>query len=99
MVAQRRQPILTDEPIRRALREAIVYVRERYLFDIDAWVLLPDHLHAIWTLPESDADFSTRWRLFKTRVNKVCDQRCVYSVFLTARRTAKKFGTLWRYCC
>ena len=39
----------------------------RYPFRIDAFVVLPDHLHAIWTLPEGDADFSTRWRLIKTR--------------------------------
>jgi putative transposase len=30
-------------------------------------VLLPDHLHAVWTLPEGDADFSVRWKLIKTR--------------------------------
>lgn len=38
-------------------------------FRIDAIVVLPDHLrlHCIWTLPPDDADFSTRWRLIKTR--------------------------------
>jgi putative transposase len=39
----------------------------RYPFHIDALVVLPDHLHAVWTLPPDDADFSTRWRLIKTR--------------------------------
>jgi putative transposase len=34
-------------------------------FYIDAFVVLPDHLHAIWTLPEGDADFATRWMLIK----------------------------------
>ncbi len=28
-------------------------------------VVLPDHLHAIWTLPKNDKDFSTRWMLIK----------------------------------
>jgi putative transposase len=32
---------------------------------VDAVVVLPDHLHCIWRLPEADADFSTRWRLVK----------------------------------
>jgi len=41
-------------------------VPQLYPFDIGAWVVLPDHLHCIWTLPEGDADFSTRWRLIKT---------------------------------
>lgn len=33
---------------------------------VEAIVLLPDHLHRVWSLPEGDADFSTRWRLIKT---------------------------------
>jgi len=37
-----------------------------YPFDLDAIVVLPDHLHCIWILPEDDSDFSTRWRLIKS---------------------------------
>jgi putative transposase len=44
-------------------------------FDIAAIVVLPDHLHAIWTLPPDDADFSTRWRLIKTRFAKSLPRR------------------------
>ena len=39
-------------------------------FAIGAIVILPDHLHAIWKLPSGDCDFSTRWRLIKTRFVK-----------------------------
>lgn len=49
------------------LREAVHGVRLTRPFTIDAWVVLPDHLHAMWTLPVNDDDFSTRWRLIKTR--------------------------------
>jgi putative transposase len=52
------------------LREAFRTVRDARRFDIDAIVILPDHLHAILTLPEGDADFSTRWRLIKTIFTK-----------------------------
>ncbi|CCD83915.1 conserved protein of unknown function; putative transposase domain [Bradyrhizobium sp. ORS 285] len=48
-------------------RSAIAATRERYPFKIDAFVVMPDHLHAVWTLPPDDADFSTRWRLIKNR--------------------------------
>ncbi|MCW5699448.1 MAG: transposase [Rhodospirillales bacterium] len=48
------------------LREAVRHVRNARPFMIDAWVVLPEHLHAVWTLPEGDDDFSTRWRLIKT---------------------------------
>ncbi|MDD9731922.1 transposase [Mameliella sp. AT18] len=41
-------------------------------FLTEAVVVLPDHLHAIWTLPPGDADFSTRWRLIKTRFSLAC---------------------------
>ena len=48
------------------LREEKKRVRKRYPFRIDAWVVLPEHLHCVWTLPSGDADFSTRWRLIKS---------------------------------
>ncbi|MGY6216916.1 REP-associated tyrosine transposase [Methylolobus aquaticus] len=47
-------------------RETVRRVRTRYPFRINAWVVLPDHLHCVWTLPSDDADFSTRWRLIKS---------------------------------
>jgi putative transposase len=42
-------------------------------FSLDAMVVLPDHLHCIWTLPPEDSDFATRWRLIKTWFTKHCD--------------------------
>lgn len=60
VVTERRQPILTGPAVRLALREAIVSVRQTLPLKIDGWVPLPDHLHAIWALPEGDADFSSR---------------------------------------
>jgi len=48
------------------LRAAFRQVRARHPFMIEAAVILPDHLHAIWTLPDGDADFATRWRLIKS---------------------------------
>ncbi len=70
LVTQHRKPWLIEEPARNALRKAIEHVRCRRPFEIDAWVLLPEHLHCIWTLPEGDADFATRWRLIKHYVSR-----------------------------
>ena len=50
-----------------ALREAVKCVKRRWPFRIDAVVVLPDHLHTIWTLPEGDTDFSKRWRAMHPR--------------------------------
>src|SRR6202049_652732 len=58
-----------------ALRCAFAATRKNYPFDIAAIVVLPDHLHAVWTLPPDDADFSTRWRLIKTRLAKALPHR------------------------
>jgi putative transposase len=49
------------------LRAAYAEVAALHPFSTDAIVVLPDHLHAVWTLPEGDADFSTRWKKIKTR--------------------------------
>jgi putative transposase len=52
------------------LRQAFRYVRRHHPFAIDAIVILPDNLHAIWTLPEDDADFAMRWRLIKSEFSR-----------------------------
>ncbi|WP_221064727.1 REP-associated tyrosine transposase [Methylomagnum ishizawai] len=48
------------------LRATVKNVRNHHPFQINAWVVLPEHLHCIWTLPPGDSDFSTRWRLIKS---------------------------------
>lgn len=48
------------------LRQTVKKVRANHPFHIDAWVVLPDHIHCILTLPSNDADFSNRWRLIKS---------------------------------
>ena len=67
-IAQRGQDLLCREV--ETLREAVNQTRAARPFEIEAWVVLPDHLHAIWTLPKGDADFSTRWGAIKARFSK-----------------------------
>lgn len=57
--------MLTDQIER--LRVAVRQTMAERPFRIDAWVVLPDHLHAIWTLPEGDAEYSVRWGAIKAR--------------------------------
>ena len=47
------------------LRAVICEVKAKHPFHIDAMVILPDHLHAVWTLPTVDGDYPTRWMLIK----------------------------------
>jgi putative transposase len=67
-LADRSQTLLTDHIA--SLRSAFEYTRERHSFIVDAIVVLPEHLHAIWTLPEGDSDFALRWRLIKTAFSR-----------------------------
>jgi len=64
-VADRSSDLLVQEIDR--LRRAVQQTRRERPFAIDAWVVLPDHMHCIWTLPANDHDFATRWRLIKAR--------------------------------
>jgi putative transposase len=59
VVTYRRQPLLTLAESRVILREMVREARRNHPFTIDAWVLLPEHPHCIWTLPLGDADYST----------------------------------------
>jgi putative transposase len=67
-LADRRLRLLTDyvDLLRVAFRE----IRQNHPFTIEAIVVLPDHLHTIWTMPRDDADFATRWRLIKTEFSR-----------------------------
>ncbi|MFR0692797.1 REP-associated tyrosine transposase [Enterobacterales bacterium AE_CKDN230030158-1A_HGKHYDSX7] len=52
------------------LRQAIAQCKRRHPFRIEAWVVLPDHMHCLWTLPPSDADFATRWKVIKANFSR-----------------------------
>lgn len=65
-VTHRREPLFVDLRTVDLLFEVIGRVQQQHPFSIDAHVVLPDHLHMIWSLPNSDTDFSTRWMLIKT---------------------------------
>jgi len=67
-LADRKLSLLTThiDLLRAAFRET----RQRHPFTIDAIVVLPDHLHAVWTMPEDNADFATRWRLIKSTFSR-----------------------------
>lgn len=67
-LADRGAETLTREV--ETLRHAVRMTRAERPFDIDAWVVLPDHMHCIWTLPEGDSDYATRWTVIKARFSR-----------------------------
>ena len=67
VVTERRASILCTDTSRLFLRTTICECRQRWPFRIDAMVLLDNHLHAIWTLPEGDTRYSARWGWIKKK--------------------------------
>lgn len=78
-------------------------------FACDAMVVLPDHLHAVWTLPEGDADFSTRWGAIKGRFTRAVKARIAGEmgetpILRTRSKIEKGDGGIWQrrfweHCC
>ena len=79
VVTHNRAPIFINEERGEALRQAFRKVMALRPFHIDAMVVLPEHLHCIWRMPEADSDFSSRWREIKKaasrQISTVTNQR------------------------
>ena len=65
VVTHERRPLFLSSIARRCFREAIKEEQERRPFDLFAIVLLPEHLHCVWTLPPGDDQYSLRWKRIK----------------------------------
>ena len=92
----RRQKTLCNENMRNTLRMAIETVRENYPFVIDAWVMMPDHLHCLWQLPDNDADYSLRWAMIKKSVTQRCGERYYREEWMTPSKKRRNESTIWQ---
>jgi putative transposase len=96
VVTYRRRPILDHRESRVALRDVIEDVRQWHPFSIDAWVLLPDHLHCIWTLPKDSSDFSTRWGLIKSGFTRRTKDLFHINKWMNDSRSNHRESTVWQ---
>ncbi|MDB9496952.1 transposase [Spirulina major CS-329] len=95
-VTYQREKWLCQDIGRQALREAILKVKSKYPFSLDAVVLLPDHFHWIFTLPPDDHDFSVRLRLIKTHVTKHYRNRIDIKRNISRSRRQRQEKNLWQ---
>lgn len=95
VVTYKRQEFLTTSTSRQILREVINEVRQSHPFTIKAWVLLPEHLHCIWALPENDQDYSKRWGLIKAKFSKTVKD-FHHDEWLTDSKRKHRESTLWQ---
>lgn len=89
-LADRRQSLLTENI--EILRTATRNVRQNHPFHVDAMVVLPDHLHTIWTLPEGDAKYSQRWALIKAGFSRQLPK----NEPISSSRVAKRERGIWQ---
>jgi putative transposase len=72
LVTYERRKLFSEQKNINLLRQVIHEIKQVHPFQMQAYVLLPDHFHCIWRLPDNDADFSTRWRLIKSYFTRSC---------------------------
>ncbi len=89
VVIEKRKPLLVEHIER--LRTAFRLCLSRYPFAIEAMVVLPDHLHTLWKLPEGDADFSKRWMVIKRKFSSGLPKGAV-----NASMTKKREKGIWQ---
>lgn len=92
LVSHQRHAVLTDAPVRAALRHAIEKVRMSHPFIIEGWVLLPDHLHCLWRLPEGDAAYGLRWSMIK----RLTSQAVRLPGTISLSRSLRRESCLWQ---
>jgi putative transposase len=90
---ERQRSLLTDHI--DLLRDSVRRVRRLYPFHINAWVVLPDHLHCVLTLPQDTDDFPVRWRLIKLFFSKGLPRTERLSA--TRRKRSERGIWQWRF--
>lgn len=89
VVTENRRPLLIEHIER--LRDAFRHCLKRHPFVIEGIVILPDHLHTLWRLPENDADYSTRWMVIKRKFSAGLEAGSV-----NASKRAKREKGIWQ---
>lgn len=96
VITFQRRAILTLPDHVMLLREIIGTVKKAHPFSIDAWVLLPDHMHCIWSLPDGDRDFSKRIGLIKSGFSKQVKPEFCFNHCASESRRNHRESIIWQ---
>jgi putative transposase len=96
VVTHRRRRLFHDEANRILLGDVIRDIQRDWSFDINAIVLLPDHLHTIWTLPRGDHDYSGRWSVIKRNFTTRFLARGGRDAAVSAGKTRERRRGIWQ---
>lgn len=95
VVTYARRPLFDDPANVDLLHGSIAEVKSRHPFEIDAYVILPDHLHMVWSLPAGDSNYSMRWNLAKAVFTRKYARRHPMPK-RSASRMAKREQAVWQ---
>lgn len=95
LITYKRQQILTSPESRMILKNVIEKTRQKYPFSIEAWVLLPEHIHCIWRLPPSSSNYSMRWRLIKSGFSRGVKSLYHKPEWLTGSKRKHRESSIW----
>jgi putative transposase len=96
VVTHQRRGILATDLGRACLHNALETIRTRWPFDLTAIVLLPDHLHTVWTMPLGDAHYPRRWRRLKEEFTEAFLQGGGQEGTVSASRRKRKERGIWQ---
>lgn len=80
-----------------ALRHSVRVTRLKRPFRIDAWVVLPDHMHCVWTLPEGDTDFGGRIGQIKAGFSRALPEGWLRSSHIVRREKGIWQRRFWEH--
>jgi len=92
----KRQNIFSSPKSRAILQDAIAHVKTYHPFKIEAYYILPNHIHFLWHLPEDDFDFATRIRLIKRRFSIQYREKFDITLPKTTSRKKRNESTIWQ---
>ncbi len=91
-----RRKIFNHPPGRRLLGKSVIRVIREFPFSLDAWVLMPDHLHSIWTLPQGDTSCGKRVGLIKAYFSKAAKAWFHDDSLLSPSRRNRRETAIWQ---
>ena len=98
LVSYQRKPFFIQPEFRTIFHNSIKQIQQKHPFEIDAMVLLPDHLHCILTFPDNDTDYSRRWSMIKRFVTQsfTNDENTVGCAMRNNSRIKRGESNIWQ---
>ncbi len=90
LVSFNRLPVFSSQDAVDLLYAAVGYTAARMPFEVIAYVILPDHVHYVWTLPDISSDYSTRWRLIKSYFTRNYDHKDYAKISMSRKKKSEK---------